>query len=488
MNARLKGYSVRLGSADVHPLSFSVDFRDLVVRQDANPEAAVMNIPRLTASLEWRSLLRGKLAGDVKIERPALHLDLNHLQQEAREQVPPSERGWQDALEATFPLRINTIYVEAATVTYIDRGPGKPLSLSDLYVLLENVRNVRSPDRVYPSVIWARGTIFDRGWLAVDGHADFLATPHPGVAGRIEITAMDVDYFEPVARRYNMVVKQGSLSLGGQFEYAPTVRTAILERATLEGLRMDYVHTPKAAAQARTAAKQAVETTTAVADRPDIHLRVDRLDVVDATVAFVSKTARRPYRVSFTEASLQMRNLTNQRAAGPGQVAFRGKFMGQGPAEATASFEASPKGPAFTVKLAIQDTDLAAMNDMLQAYAGIDVTSGVFSLYSEVAARDGRIGGYVKPLFRDVVAYDPAQDREKSFGRKLKERLVGAVSKLLENRSRQEVATRVELSGRLDDPNTNSWEVALGLVQNAFFKAILPGFEQAAGRPRAPSS
>jgi hypothetical protein len=54
---------------------------------------------------------------------------------------------------------------------------------------------------------------------------------------------------------------------------------------------------------------------------------------------------------------------------------------------------------------------------------------------------------------------------------------VGAASKVLQNHPRDEVATRVELSGRLDNPNTSLIATIAGLVENAFFKAILPGFD-----------
>src|SRR5262245_42146207 len=84
MNARLKGYSVRLGQADFHPLTFAIDFRDLVVRQDANPEPPVMRIPRLGASVEWHSLVRAKVVGNVVIDSPQLYVNLNHLQQEVK--------------------------------------------------------------------------------------------------------------------------------------------------------------------------------------------------------------------------------------------------------------------------------------------------------------------------------------------------------------------------------------------------------------------
>src|SRR5256885_9060878 len=45
-------------------------------------------------------------------------------------------------------------------------------------------------------------------------------------------------------------------------------------------------------------------------------------------------------------------------------------------------------------------------------------------------------------------------------------------------RSREEMATRAEISGRLDSPQVKPWEVAHRLIQDAFFKVILPGLER----------
>ena len=49
---------------------------------------------------------------------------------------------------------------------------------------------------------------------------------------------------------------------------------------------------------------------------------------------------------------------------------------------------------------------------------------------------------------------------------------------MLRNQPRDQVATEVSLSGPLQDPNSNTLEIVLRLVQNAFFKAVLPGFKR----------
>jgi hypothetical protein len=92
--------------------------------------------------------------------------------------------------------------------------------------------------------------------------------------------------------------------------------------------------------------------------------------------------------------------------------------------------------------------------------------------------KNGQVQGYIKPLFKDMKVYDPRQDKEKSLFHKLYEGMVGGIAKLLENKPRKEVATKTEVKGNLDNPKTDTWQALLNLIQNAFFKAILPGFER----------
>jgi hypothetical protein len=151
--------------------------------------------------------------------------------------------------------------------------------------------------------------------------------------------------------------------------------------------------------------------------------------------------------------------------------------MGTGPASADFNLLPVRPGPDFDLAVRIEETDLKAMNDMLRAHGKFDVTAGRFSLFTEMSVRNRQVSGYVKPLFQDMTVYDERQDRDKSVLRKAYEGVVGGISRVLQNRPRDEVATRVDISGRLENPDTSLVATIAGLVQNAFFKAILPGFE-----------
>ena len=56
--------------------------------------------------------------------------------------------------------------------------------------------------------------------------------------------------------------------------------------------------------------------------------------------------------------------------------------------------------------------------------------------------------------------------------------VVQAVATVMKNVPRKEVATEIDISGRLDNPKTSTFQAIVKLIQNAFIKAILPGFDR----------
>lgn len=91
--------------------------------------------------------------------------------------------------------------------------------------------------------------------------------------------------------------------------------------------------------------------------------------------------------------------------------------------------------------------------------------------------KNGHLRGYVKPFIKDVTVYDSTQDQDKGMLHKLYEGLIGDAATALVNVPTKEVATKTDVSGTLERPRADTWEMVLMLLQNAFFKAILPGLE-----------
>jgi hypothetical protein len=476
MNARLKGYTATIGALHFSPINFSLELKDTVIVQNEHPDPPVANIGRLYASVHWRALLAGRVVGDILIDRPVVVLELSQAKEEIADPTPVKDKGWQDALQAIYPLKINQLRISQGDITYKDNGPFKPLRVQDLELEASNIRNVHSEAGVYPSPMRLSARVFESGTVSGTGWADFLAEPHAAFMADVELDSIELDYFKPITGRYNVVMDRGLLSAAGEVEIAPQFKSVKLWTATVDGVHLDYVQTARTEGKATKAGQETVKAADA-AQNPAFMLRVDRLEVVKSNFGFVNKATNPAYRVFVNDTSLTLSNLSSLPSGETSQVKLTGKFMGSGSASAAVKVLPSRPGPDFDLAVEIEETDLKTMNDLLRAHGNFDVTGGRFSLYTELRARDRQIAGYVKPLFQDMTVFDARQDRDKSVMRKVYEGVVGGVSRVLQNRPRDEVATRVELSGRLDKPDAGIIETAVGLVQNAFFKAILPGFE-----------
>jgi hypothetical protein len=491
MNARLKGYTIRIEKLDFHPIGLSLDLKKLWIYQTPHPDPPIAYIPNLHASVHWKALLSGRLVGDFQIDDPKIHFDLRQFVQEAKDPTPMKDKGWQDALQAAYPLKIDRFAIRNGDLTYVDKGPFKPLHITKLNFTTENIRNVKSGKGVYPSPVDLEGVVFDKGSAKFKGHADFLAKPHIALKGDLELDQITLDYFKPIAERYQLSVRTGSLSTRGSIEYAPDVQKILISNVSLTGLDADYLHQETQTSPTEKVTKEAGKVARETANEPTLEVKVQSF-TADGRIGYVNQAAKPPYKVFLDGTKLQLENLSNHFKDGPARARVTGRFMGSGPTQVQATFRPESKGPDLDLVLSIENTDMRRMNDLLRAYGNFDVVAGNFSMYSEIKIRQGKIDGYVKPLFSDMKVYDRRQDAEKSIFRQLYEGLVGGISGLLENRPRSEVATQVPITGDVEGPQTSTWETIVRLIQNAFLKAILPGFEkevsQGGGRRAAKDS
>lgn len=478
MNRDLKGYSVKLPGLNFQLLGLSVTLKGLTVYQNAHPDPPVAYFPLLKASIHWREIFSGKLVAEFRLNEPKININLKQLRTEAASKVPVKERGWQQAVKDIYPLKINRLRIHNARVVYIDQDPKRPLVLSNLNLEAENIRNVRLPDKVYPSSFHLDTDIFETGRGSIDGKANFLAEPIPGIKAGFKLEKVPVDYFKPVIARANLSINGGTLKTSGDLEYAPKIKKARLEDLTIQGMKIDYIHSAATAGAEKKRAKKVVKAAEKVSNEPEIELKLDQLNLTGCTIGMINKAVDPSYRVFISDMNLHLKNLSNQFSQGPAEAKLNGKFMGNGLASASAKFRPEKKGPDFDLYVKIEETQLKLMNDLLRAYGNFDVTEGFFSFNSELHVKNDVITGYVKPFFRDMKVYDRRQDKEKGVFRKLYEMLVGGVGKLLENRPREEVATKADISGPVSDPKTSTWQIIIQLIRNAFFKAILPGFER----------
>jgi hypothetical protein len=479
INAQLKGYTVTLPRLHLNLFGFSVILRDVTITQDAHPKPAIAHLESLEASVDWRALLHARMVATFTFDEPEVYVNLTHFRIERDDKTKLSERGWQRAAEEIYPLKINRILVRNGNVTYVDNDPKRPMKLERLYMNFENIRNVRSAEGTYPSPLHIQAQVFESGRVELTGKADFFAEPVAAINTDFAVQHVPLAAVKPVAEHANLKLTGGVLSAKGHVEYAPKVQDVRVESVVLDGLHVDYVHSTQTETKEEKNVDKATEIAHDVSNEPQINVAVDDLHLTDADFAFVDTDQH--YRVSLDDTDLRVRGISSHATPNPASLMIKGRFMGEGTAVVSSQFRPVNKKPEFTLTLQIEDTPLTAMNDLFRAYGNFDVVGGKFAFYSELEARNGKINGYVKPLFTDMDVYALEQDASKPILNQVYEGLVGSVAGLLRN-PRDDVATRANVSGRIDQPNVSTLQIVLRLIGNAFFNSILPGFEDEAHR------
>ncbi len=481
-NSLLPGYRITIGAVDLHPFTLSVDVEDLVVRQDIHPDPPVLSIPRVTADARLAPLFAGRVGADVRVETPVFSLNRKHVdgffRRTDKEDVKEEAQLWQHRVRDMVAFRA-ALHVDGGHLTYDEGQPAsQPLRVERIDVDALDITNRPEEGSEHPSTVRVSAVLPDQSQVALDGRADWLAVPVPKLAADVKVERLQIRNLLPVAGHYNVQCRQGALDLNGRLLYSKESTVMAIEDMRLEGAKIDYVHSAATKPKEVQQAKKVAEKVGDAHRDQSVQVKVEHGKIVNSEIGFVNKATSPDYRVFISDMDVDLQNFSNRLEEGTGVVKVTGKFMGSGRTEVNGTFRPEKPKPDFNLGVKIVKTKVNAFNDVLRAHGDLDTHQGTFAFFSELSVKNNQISGYVKPLLKDVEVYDPKQDENKALTQKVYEAVVGGVLGLLENKARDEAATVTDMSGPIENPQANTWQIVQKLVQNAFFKAILPGFQE----------
>jgi hypothetical protein len=478
MNASLKGYHVRLDRAHLQLLNLRLTLERLIVVQDAHPSPPVAEFPLMRFHIHWAELISGHVLATVGIWKPQVHINLTQLVTEARSKTSLRKRGWQDALESVYPFKINRLAIHDGDIVYIDKQETKPLHFANLNFITDNIRNINEPNNVYPSSFSGSMTIFGSGWLTVNGKANYLMKPYPGLIVNYVIKRAPLRDITPASRHVNVLIAGGIVSSYGTIETSPGITDVRVRNVTIDSIDLSYVHVARTQVAEKRRIIEVGKTIQKQNNRPAVDVDVQELDIDNSRLNVKDQDSDPPYTLFIADTNARIKNLSNHLEHGVSSLDLNGQFMGSGATRIYGTFLSSRGGPEFTTNIEISNTDLTTLNPLLRAHGRIDVAHGYLTVYSQVGVKNNRISGYIKPLFSDVQVYASEKDKNKNVFQKTKELLVGTAAHVLKNRTTQKVASQVTLAGELKNPEISSWQAVVEVIRNAFIEAILPGFDR----------
>jgi hypothetical protein len=208
-------------------------------------------------------------------------------------------------------------------------------------------------------------------------------------------------------------------------------------------------------------------------------LKINRMEAHNARIRYVDESSHPKVDVALTNGHIVATNLQNSYDSSsvlPATVNAQADVYG-GTLNLKMKLNPLAEDPTFDMNAEIKNTQLKQLNNFFQAYAKSDVNKGSFGLYTEIAAKDGKFKGYVKPFIKDLKVLGP-EDKHDNILRKAWEGFVGTMGEVFENQPKNQFATKVPFQGSTENIKANVWFAVVHVLQNAFVRAIQPSLDQ----------
>ena len=212
-------------------------------------------------------------------------------------------------------------------------------------------------------------------------------------------------------------------------------------------------------------------------------MRLDQLSVTNGTITFHNFVSSPRVDLKMTDVNGTVSNLTNVERQSGSRVAYMhatAKVLGQAPLETHAEFDPIKDHGDFKIDLRVSHVDLTKANQLARAYTGLDLASGEGDFTMQLEASHGQLTGYAKPLFHHLQIFSWKQDVEQDHKNPFQlawEATAQVVTSIFKNHGKDQFATRIPISGRIDDKHLGTVNAIVNVLRNAFVQAYTPQLE-----------
>ena len=210
-------------------------------------------------------------------------------------------------------------------------------------------------------------------------------------------------------------------------------------------------------------------------------IRIDRLSFHDSSIEFHNFQSEPSVHLTVTDLQATFTNLTNaDRSEQPVYADFdlSGTVLGHAALQAGGSLDPLGDFRNFRFEVQVSEIDITYLNDLTEAYGRFAFESGTGDFVMEPEATDNQLSGYAKPLLDNVQIFDLEEDLEKGLLQAGWEALVGGLGRIFRNQPRDRIASQVDISGDLDQPDISPWQSFVSILRNAFVEAYEARFER----------
>ncbi|MDO6388683.1 DUF748 domain-containing protein [Pontibacter sp. BT731] len=218
-------------------------------------------------------------------------------------------------------------------------------------------------------------------------------------------------------------------------------------------------------------------------------ITINRFVVNNGKLAYFDFSKKQQVDLHISDMQLVAYNLANVEDAAhelPSTVHLTGQSVGGGKLKGDMKANLLKELPDFDMTIELTGVDLTSINDFIEAYGKFDVERGRMDMYSELKLKDGQLDGYVKPFFENVKVLNLKKDvKEEGILRTAWEAIAGLFVEAAENQPRDQIATKVPISGNINQPDTDVSTTVFNVLRHAYIKAFNKGIEAEATKATA---
>jgi hypothetical protein len=209
-------------------------------------------------------------------------------------------------------------------------------------------------------------------------------------------------------------------------------------------------------------------------------LRLDRCEVMRGSIHYRDFSTVPQVNLKVDQVHFVVTNLSNSEELAKSLVAtmdVEGRIFKESRFWLNAKLNPMKKLATFVMNIQIDPFSLTQLNDFTQAYGDFDFAGGTCAITSELAASDGVLTGYVKPLL-DHVAVVQVQEDIKDPLRLVWKGMIGGLFRLFRNLPNDRFATKIPIQGNISEPHAAILPAIGNVLKNEFIRVYTTDLEK----------
>jgi hypothetical protein len=199
--AALKAYDGHVGDIDIHLWRGAYSIDDIViVKTGAKRPVPFFQARRVDLSVEWRSLLKGRVVAEAHFNHPEVNLVQGHSKDDSQ---LGQDENWRARLEELFPFRFNTIEATNGTVRFLAPGiqTRDAITAHNVNGQISNLTNVTESGKEAFAGFKVKAEVLDGAPAVINGSVDPFA-PKPTFDVNMEVKKVQLPQVNPWLRQY----------------------------------------------------------------------------------------------------------------------------------------------------------------------------------------------------------------------------------------------------------------------------------------------